>query len=1217
MTPENSTPPAAPASEGPGLIEQAKQIGGAFIQGAGEGIANEFNMAVDIVKAVPKSVRAAKDNLLTNNIAAVANAISPESVSTQTSEDRESTTPDVMKYKTGVGSFAEKAFEFGQTYALSGGFFGRFRTAPIVGGVIGRGAMTNAALANSYEGNLSEVLTEVGGPFNNPFTRALATGKDDPILLRKFKASVEGMGLDAVVASLGPAVKAARKWKAAAASGDEAAAEAAKLAAQKADDGIRRAFSDRPEVQAPSLDDAAAKDAAAEIAIREGREADRIRSPETEYGVDAPESQVSSLDDAAAKTTKELISQGANGEDAVMISGLEHTNWNRIGLPEGPMEVLKQFNKSADQAASVFVKDVEGHNELIDRAVELAGNAEVTQGIRDQLANVMTDIGPMILLDRGMTAGLSIRMANAAANNDHAAVKALLPTMQQANVFRMALQRSAARAVSSGNIRVLSEEFPQLRKILETVLTPEEMPKPKAVPSDVPAVAASKSGALLHPSIEQSQSFVNQSKKVLDEAKAAAAKNPTPSNKSMWDMADKIYNDTKRRHDTFVELDKVVDAQIQFVIASQKAGVPDGLSRLYAAVNRIGVAPAIELWQSSILSGMPTFVVNTTSNMANSMLLRPGSRVVGGAMEAALGGGTEGLEQGVRHWGNLFEAVKDSISWQSMAMQNVWSGIKAESSMLAGHQQADFAHSISGATGRVVRSFGTAMNAVDEYFKNINYRAAVRTEAQNYANLSGESADDVAKRFLGRAYEDGKAAVDPETGEHVFQSGLREAFGSTFTDTLMDGTLAKWVQEGAQKHPGLKFVVPFVRTPANIMSKGLDYAPGLNLIRPTNGGEKFRMALKSADPMVRNQAQGELALSVLIGTGVATAFYNGNITGSGPGEAKTREAWLKVNKPYSIGVGKYQFQYNRLEPIATPMGILADILEAIPNSPDQATADSLGMKAVLLIRNNLTNKTFMQGVTQATNLASSNPMDLQQGLNSFAGSLVPKMVSQFADLDGTAREAKGVVENIQKNVPGWRDGLPPSRDMFGDVVETPRGLVPWTLGRSSVGDVMSPFQFSERIPSEVKSHLVDMGVVFQPPGRSLPSGLDLLQFVDKKGQSACDYWREHVGDILLPMDGKKMMLEEALQTLIQSPEYKKVAPPKTPGDRYNIRVKLLDALYESYKQAALYATAQHFEKDQGINLLKGEEMVKASRSGIDVSPYLQSDTTAERLQLLK
>jgi hypothetical protein len=1230
--PQDPLPSDRPAPQQTGdvpLVDLALAAGKGFAQGAAES-------AGDIAKGTVTGLRKGKD-VLTNLAARGVNAVSPGSASIQSDEDRAASTPEALKPSEGsvLGPLTESLTAFGTTYALTGGFFGRWRQAQqfaeSAGGIVGRGAAANAAMVEEYDKNFSAMLTEMGGPFDNWATRLLATGKDDGVLQRKAKAALEGVVMDGVFMAFGKAAQALRKARAA---GDEEALAKAVGDLESADRQIQSSFLEKPQApEAPKAStmpqDASVPSGPSETAtnaqtavmpsngvVGEGSGTGTVGASTPAQGVSLG---VVEAPPTPAEAVSTLVKEGIIPSDAVTNVVLDHTNWNRINLPDGPKQLLQVLNASADQAASVSVKGTKSFDEMLDRAVELTGDPSLGKDVKERLAGVMSDIAPSILSERALTAALAIKTTNAALKGDKESFRALTASVQEANVFRMALQREAARATASGRVEILSERFPQVRQIWASVISPEEIDSvAKSIPSapeEKALAAAAEAGQQVHPTVQRSREIVSRLETELTKAQAAG---DTTRAGIIVDML----GDARTGLQALEASETVLGEQMQIVKAASKAGldergVSSALQSFYDTVNKYGVRPAVELWQSSILSGFKTVSINIASNAFNTLFLRPGSRALGAAASLDAAGTTQALRQ----WNNLFSASVDALKWNSLAMRNVFKGFREERPIIGGVEQLDIEHAIPGMAGRLARSPAAVQNAADEFFKNINYQATVRTMAYDAARLSGEDPNVVLRRYLETAFESsGQAARNPETGEAVFQEALREAFGATFTDELLDGTVAKSVQTFAQQHPLAKFFIPFVRTPANLISKGLDYTPGVNYLRPTKGGEMFRKNLSHPDPMIRNQARGELAASALIGSIAAYAYANGSLTGSGPAEPKTRKAWLDAgNKPYTLKIGNDLVDITRIDPIAMPFMVMADLFEAYDNARDESTREALGVKLLMTVRSNLTNRTFMKGLENAVNLSSSNPNDFGLAARSYASTVIPKAVSQFANYDAVDREAKTLVEAVQRQTPGWRQGLPPMRDPFGEIVAPRRGIAPMNLvmGPNMASDVLSPFSYSTKIPSDLKEHFIKMGVSFTSPDRRLPSGLDLTQFIDSSGQSAYDYWRENVGLVVLPLGGKKLDVLEALEYITKTPDYQKIKAPLKPGDSYNKRVQLLQAVYESYKMAALENTAAHFKNQNGVDLLKDDALIKAGRSGIDVSPWFdQLDTNEEKLNAL-
>ena len=128
---------------------------------------------------------------------------------------------------------------------------------------------------------------------------------------------------------------------------------------------------------------------------------------------------------------------------------------------------------------------------------------------------------------------------------------------------------------------------------------------------------------------------------------------------------------------------------------------------------------------------------------------------------------------------------------------------------------------------------------------------------------------------------------------------------------------------------------------------------------------------KDPDPIVRAQARGKISTAAGIVTYAIYDVLNSNdsaITGGGPKNEKEKAALQATGwKPYSIKIGDTYVSYQRLDPIATPLGIIADLAQV--GKDISATESKDDMKLVhafdafiIAMTRNVTNKSYLAGI---------------------------------------------------------------------------------------------------------------------------------------------------------------------------------------------------------------------------------------------------------------
>lgn len=233
--------------------------------------------------------------------------------------------------------------------------------------------------------------------------------------------------------------------------------------------------------------------------------------------------------------------------------------------------------------------------------------------------------------------------------------------------------------------------------------------------------------------------------------------------------------------------------------------------------------------------------------------------------------------------------------------------------------------------GMVVGAPTGFLQVTDDVMKIYAYRSRQYAEAYRQAMMDGFSPSADWKAF---GNEVNKWMQDPLPDMPLREANIREdmaaaaeryAYESTFTEELGNDVvsrLGKSMDAFAKNVPGGRYVLPFVRTPTNLLRQGLLERTPLAVMHSQmrkdflEGGAKRDMTLAKI-------GMGSMALSTVWGYA-----SEGMITGGGPKDPKLRQQWQDAGwKPYSIRVGDTWYEYKRLDPIGYIIGASADLYE--------------------------------------------------------------------------------------------------------------------------------------------------------------------------------------------------------------------------------------------------------------------------------------------------
>ena len=518
----------------------------------------------------------------------------------------------------------------------------------------------------------------------------------------------------------------------------------------------------------------------------------------------------------------------------------------------------------------------------------------------------------------------------------------------------------------------------------------------------------------------------------------------------------------------------------------------------------------LESWYNALLSGPVTHAVNVTSNALNAVWQVPerllaagigrGIQAAGGA-DAEIQAGEavaqaygliEGGLDGLRLFGKVAVSGTASGRFGDKIETDMHRAITAENlkDTLLGRaarsvispdmlDQGGVAARFADALGEVVRTPGRMLTAEDEMFKAVGYRMELRARAYRTARSEGLDGDAFALRIQ-------EILNDPP--DDIAMAAQDAAKYQTFTRDL--GKTGRDIQGITSRHPFLKFVVPFVRTPTNIIKFGVERTP-LGL-----ASRRIRADI-AAGGAARDLALARMSLGTMLMS--VTGYYaaQDKITGGGPADPELRaHLYSQGWQPYSIRIGDQYYAYNRLEPLGMLMGMAADVAE-ISGQLGEEDGERLALAAVLSLPKNLMSKTWLQGPADMIQALDDPVRYGERYLTRLAGSVVPAASAQIERaVDPTMRTADGeglfntIWSEIRGRVPGWSDDLPARRNLWGEKIRFSGGLGP---------DWISPIYSSTAEPNPVDQELLRLQSRIRMPrdtqsirGASVP--LDPLEY---------------------------------------------------------------------------------------------------------------------------
>lgn len=618
-----------------------------------------------------------------------------------------------------------------------------------------------------------------------------------------------------------------------------------------------------------------------------------------------------------------------------------------------------------------------------------------------------------------------------------------------------------------------------------------------------------------------------------------------------------------------------------------------------------------EYWINSLLSGPTTQFVNVVGNSLTTILRQ---------VELGIGGLASGDPQMARaalQFGFQMESFTEALSLlarsfkEDRAILTQGSGVFADGGRGTQTDNIKAIVSDGGDTfgdaintlGKLIRMPSRGLQAGDEMFKQFNYRTYIRTqlayEAMTELKLKDgkEIAEYVSKKFndyitegdraynehnlyldalsyadeLGLGYGFDQQAVvaankkkfDPRRGK-LADKALEYANVSTFTNELDgDGVvdmLSRGISKFKEKYPAFNFIVPFIRTPTNILKFALQRTGSGALFDYVFRNKQFVEKFNSKDPRVQAEFKGQLA-TVAASTTAFMMYMQSNaeiITGRGPDDKARNEIWQQSGKrPYSIKVGNTWVSYQKLDPIATVMGLIADLVHADDyNDFDEGEVQEFLATVSLAFINNVTNKSYVKGLDTLVQAFRDPVANVGKIGQNVAGGFVPTLLSQSMNVgdERILREARSMLDAMLKKTPIAEGTLPAKRNFLGEAV---------TLENKVGGfGILNPFYMSTESKDIVDQEISRLEHGFNRVTPKLHGAIDLRE-VEEGGRQAYDRLLEIQSEAKI----NGLTQRQALRKLMNSKYYKNL-PEESDSDigMKSPRVNAINKILKRYRK---------------------------------------------------
>jgi hypothetical protein len=450
-------------------------------------------------------------------------------------------------------------------------------------------------------------------------------------------------------------------------------------------------------------------------------------------------------------------------------------------------------------------------------------------------------------------------------------------------------------------------------------------------------------------------------------------------------------------------------------------------------------------WLNSVLSGVKTHVVNVTGQGAlmfadiSSKTLSAGIEVtstVGGLRrprevffsEALAGpfGAIMGLPRGFRMAGQMLkngvtaEQVNKFVETGRLGSREVNAGLLNIPTRLLGAEDQVFY-----ATG---------------YSRGLYEKAANIAASERQSILNGNFGTRMADLLSNPT--DAMMTYADEMGK---RAGLRSDPGKINAAVLKLRDI-NVLPESITKYTGefqpLRYVIPFVNTPTQLVKIGAEYSPfGLTKLITAKGGQRSDILARSL--------LGSTGMAIL-----ASKYADGNITGGAPTNPAERDAFYASGKlPYSIKLGNEWVSFERLEPIATPLKWTAALMDVVKQNPGKPV-DVVAGKMVGALARSLSDSTYFSGFSDLIDAIDDPERSAPKFLARIAGGFVPRALTTAVQAtDKYIRDPEGIIEQIESTLPFLNDRVHPRTTNYGEPALR-------SEGKQGIAGYFSPVDFN-------------------------------------------------------------------------------------------------------------------------------------------------------------
>ncbi len=421
---------------------------------------------------------------------------------------------------------------------------------------------------------------------------------------------------------------------------------------------------------------------------------------------------------------------------------------------------------------------------------------------------------------------------------------------------------------------------------------------------------------------------------------------------------------------------------------------------------------------NSMLSSPLTHLTNAGSNAINVGVVAPIEKTVRGVLD-----GIGGLLGNERKYSSLEGAsyAKGALSSLSKARDNFIDAMRGGENKnldLTGYNVPLAMGGVKGGVDKTLDFPMRMLSATDGFFRALaegGETSAIQTRKKAGIKVRGNE----------------EALAKGEADYRLFQQD---------TDTkgqgwILDGMdrLTNTIEYGRNKAPILRWVLPFVKTPSNILKQSVEFSPA-GFINAVNATDKTTALTRAS-----------------IGTAIFGSALlmteSGEVTWSEPINPQEKAEFKASGKqPYSIKIGNNWVQLSKLPPaISFPFAISSAIKDAVDNKKmSESTADAI-FTGISKSGQFLTDQSYLKSIGDTLKAIQSDPDKQVEAIANYSQQIVPFralmgwVARMTDDKERMVNQDSSIIEKqvqqLMMNIPGLRGKLD-TRNYAGQPIQT-------------------------------------------------------------------------------------------------------------------------------------------------------------------------------------